>query len=91
MSTYLNHVCDYHLLFVNMNNYNYSFYDKDVYVENGTDTYFTAPSSIYPYNRLNINDTTFAYNGAFAGPTPFLADKIFIRRQNTTQYDNGRY
>jgi hypothetical protein len=72
-------------------NLNYNFYDKDVYVENGSDTYFTAPSSIYPYDKLNINDTTFTFNGSFAGPTPILADKIFIKRQNTTQYDNGRY
>ncbi len=72
-------------------NLNYNFYDKDVYVENGSDTYFIAPSSIYPYDKLNINDTTFVNNGAFAGPTPVLADKIFIKRQNTTQYDNGRY
>lgn len=72
-------------------NLNYSFYDKDVFIENGTDTFFTAPSSIYPYEKLNINDTQFVYNGAFAGPTPILSDKIFIKRQNTTQYDNGRY
>jgi len=72
-------------------NLNYSFYDKDVFIENGTDTFFIAPSSIYPYEKLNINDTQFVYNGAFAGPTPVLSDKIFIKRQNTTQYDNGRY
>ncbi len=72
-------------------NLNFSFYDKDVFIENGTDTFFVAPSTIYPYDRLNINDTQFVYNGAFAGPTPTLSDKIFIKRQNTTQYDNGRY
>lgn len=72
-------------------NLNYCFYDKDVFIENGTDTFFVAPSSIYPYERLNINDSQFVYNGAFAGPTPTLSDKIFIKRQNTTQYDNGRY
>ena len=72
-------------------NLNYSFYDKDVFITNGTDTYFTAPSSIYPYEKLNINDTQFTFNGAFAGPSPKLSDKIFIKRQNTTQFDNGRY
>tara|TARA_R110001592_G_scaffold675_2_gene3635 strand:+ start:2066 stop:5386 length:3321 start_codon:yes stop_codon:yes gene_type:complete len=72
-------------------NLNYSFYDKDIFIENGSDTFFVAPSSIYPYEKLNINDSQFIYNGAFAGPTPILADKIFIKRQNTTQYDNGRY
>jgi len=72
-------------------NLNYSFYDKDVFIVNGTDTHFTAPSSMYPYERLNLNDTQFAFNGAFAGPTPNLSDKIFVKRQNSTQYDNGRY
>ena len=72
-------------------NLNYSFYDKDVFIQNGTDTFFIAPSSIYPYEKLNINDTQFVYNGAFAGPTPILSDKIFIKRVNTDQYDNGRY
>ena len=72
-------------------NLNYSFYDKDVFIVNGTDTHFTAPSSMYPYDKLNLNDTQFAFNGAFAGPTPNLSDKIFVKRQNSTQYDNGRY
>jgi len=72
-------------------NLNYSFYDKDVFIVNGTDTHFIAPSSMYPYEKLNLNDTQFAFNGAFAGPTPNLADKIFVKRQNSTQYDNGRY
>lgn len=72
-------------------NLTYSFYDKDVFIVNGTDTHFTAPSSMYPYEKLNLNDTQFAFNGAFAGPTPNLADKIFVKRQNSTQYDNGRY
>ncbi|MDB4396183.1 hypothetical protein N9Z65_01060 [bacterium] len=72
-------------------NLNYSFYDKDIFIENGTDTFFIAPSTIYPYDKLNINDTQFVNNGAFAGPTPAMSDRILIKRHNTTQYDNGRY
>ena len=70
---------------------NYSFYDKDVFVTNGSDTHFTAPSSMYPYEKLNVNDSQFVFNGAFAGPTPKLSDKVLVKRKNTTQYDNGRY
>jgi len=70
---------------------NYTFYNKDVFITNGTDTFFQAPSSIYPYTKLNLNDSTFVNNGAFAGPSPNLSDKIFIKRSNSTQYDNGRY
>jgi hypothetical protein len=70
---------------------NYVFYDKDIMISNGTDTFFNAPSSIYPYKRLNVNDTTFALNGAFAGPSPILSDKFFVKRANSGQYNNGRY
>jgi len=76
---------------LNKINLNYSFYDKDVFVTNGSDTHFTAPSSMYPYDKLNVNDSQFVFNGAFAGPTPKLSDKISVKRKNTTQYDNGRY
>ena len=70
---------------------NYVFYDKDIAIRNGADTFFTAPSSIYPYERLNVNDSTFAANGAFAGPSPILADKLYVRRSHSDQYNNGRY
>ena len=70
---------------------NYVFFDKDVTVRSGTDTYFTAPSSIYPYEKLNINDTRFVLNGSFGGPSPRVADKIYLNRKYTSQYNNGRY
>lgn len=70
---------------------NYTFYDKDVFIQNGADTFFTTPSSIYPFEKLNINDSTFVNNGAFAGPTPALADKVYVKRVDTTQYNNGRF
>lgn len=70
---------------------NYVFYDKDIVIRSGTDTYFTAPSSIYPFDKLNINDTRFALNGSLAGPSPRVADKIYLNRKYTTQYNNGRY
>jgi hypothetical protein len=70
---------------------NFTFYDKDIIADPGTDTYFTAPSSIYPYEKLNINDTKFTLNGSLGAPSPLIADKIFLQRKNTTQYNNGRY
>jgi len=69
----------------------FTFFDKDIIAEPGVDTFFRAPSSIYPYDKLNINDTKFTLNGSFGAPTPQLADKIFLQRKNTTQYNNGRY
>jgi len=69
----------------------YVWYDQDVKVKNGFDTVFIAPSSIYPYTKLNINDTKFVENGSLAGLTPRLADNIYQLRKNTTSYNNGRY
>lgn len=69
----------------------YVWYDKDIRVKNGFDTIFTAPSSMYPYDKLNINDTKFVENGSLAGLTPKLSDNIYQLRNNTTNYNNGRY
>ena len=69
----------------------YTFYDKDIYIENGSTTIFRAPSSIYPFTKLNINDTTFTKNGAFSGPSPQIADKVYIKQDQPEQYNNGRY
>lgn len=69
----------------------YVWYDKDIEVYSGKDTYFTTPSSMYPYDKLNINDTKFTHNGSIASNSPFLADKIFCLRNNTSTFNNGRY
>jgi len=72
-------------------NLNYTFYDKDIFIENEADTHFRAPSAIYPYSKLNINDTVFTQNGSFAGPSPLLADKIYAKRNIPGVYENGRF
>ena len=69
----------------------YTFYDKDIFIKNGTTTVFNAPPSIYPFEKLNVNDTTFIKNGALSGPTPGLSDRIYIKRQESSQYTNGRF
>lgn len=69
----------------------YVWYDKDIQIKNGTDTYFTAPSSIYPYEKLNINDTKFTQNGSIASVSPILADKVRCLRTTTKTFQNGRY
>lgn len=69
----------------------YTFYDKDIFIKNGTTTAFNAPPSIYPFEKLNINDTTFIKNGALSGPTPGLSDRVYIKRQDSSQYTNGRF
>lgn len=69
----------------------YVWFDKDIKVKNGSDTIFTAPSSLYPYTKLNINDTKFVENGSLAGLTPRLSDNIYQLRKNNTVYNNERY
>ena len=45
-------------------------------------TYFTTPSSMSPYDRLNINDSKIEHLGAVAGDNPLIADKVFKRRED---------
>lgn len=69
----------------------YAFYDKDIEVAPGTDTYFTTSSSIHPYDRLNINDTKFVVNGAYGSFAPSVSDRFKKLRKNSTSFNNGRY
>lgn len=62
---------------------NYTFNDKG-YVFKSGETKFTAPSSMFPYETMNINDTNFVINGAFGYITPEFADKIYENRNTIT-------
>ncbi len=53
-------------------NSDYTFY-KDNY------TKFQIPSSTYPFDQLNINDSLLFRNGSIAGNTPYHSDKLFFR------------
>ena len=69
----------------------YVFYDKDLYVQPGTDTFFNTSSSLHPYSRLNINDTKFVVNGAHGSFAPSVSDRVKKLRTNSIGYNNGRY
>ncbi len=43
-------------------------------------TYFTTPSSIAPYTKLNIADSKLDTLGATPGDTPIMSDKVFKKR-----------
>ena len=70
---------------------NYVFFDKDITVKPDSSITFTTPGSMYPFDKLNVNDTAFASNGAFGAVSPTLADKVYKEQKNTTVYNNGRY
>jgi len=43
---------------------------------------FIAPSSLNPFDKININDTKFVESGSFAFPYPYFADKVFKTLEN---------
>ena len=57
----------------------YEFYNSDYKFAPDKYTIFRTPPSLYPFEQLNINDTTFAKNGAIAGQTPYTSDRIFFQ------------
>lgn len=55
---------------------------KDTHFPADKLTYFTTPSSISPYIRLNINDSKIHQLGSTAGNHPLISDKVFKRRMD---------
>jgi len=48
--------------------------------------YFHIPFDIYPYQKLNVNDTSLVRSGAITSDTPYYSDKIF-KRLKDGKYD----
>jgi hypothetical protein len=67
---------------------NYVFYNQPYIISKGITT-FHAPSSMYPFSKLNVNDTKFIMAGAFAYKTPEYSDKIY-KLDNVNPYSDGR-
>lgn len=65
---------------------NYEFYNTDYKMSADEYTIFVTPESIYPYKQININDLGWNYKGAIAGENPYLSDKIFKNKNNTSKY-----
>jgi len=67
---------------------NYVYNNYDITIKPGT-TYFTTPSSLSPFTKININDTKFIDSGSFAFAEPYLSDRVYqldttIKSQNAT-------
>ena len=45
-------------------------------------SYFHIPYNIYPYEKLNINDSSLAISGATSSDNPYYSDKIFKKLNN---------
>ena len=55
----------------------YESYTTDILLKGDTVTYFHVPQNLYPFTKLNINDSGLIQAGAIAGDHPVKADKIF--------------
>lgn len=70
---------------------NYIFHNYDLRFNPGVRTEFTTPSSLYPYDQINVNDTNFATDGAFGFDTPILSDRITTKNSLNTTDVYGSY
>lgn len=55
----------------------YNDYTVDINLEPDKITYFHTPQDMYPYDKININDSGLVDSGATGGDTPIVSDKIF--------------
>lgn len=69
---------------------NYVYNNYDILIEPGT-TYFTTPSSMVPFTKLNINDTKFTDCGAFSFTRPDLADRVYMLDDDSVKDENVTY
>lgn len=56
---------------------NYTFFDKEYKIGSKDFTTITMPDNLFPFKKININDTHLAKDGSFAGDNPYFSDKIF--------------
>ena len=57
----------------------YNSYEAEITLAPDKITYFHTPQDMYPYNKINVNDSGLREAGAIGGDTPAVADKIFKR------------
>lgn len=56
---------------------NYTFFDSEFKIGSKDFTAFTMPGNLFPFKKININDTGLADNGSFAANNPYFSDKVF--------------
>lgn len=80
----------------------YTFHDQVYEIEQGEDLIFTIDESregelnpLFPYSQINIKDTKFVKNGAFASSSPAFADKFKKKQdyhqQTSSSVNNAQY
>ena len=56
---------------------NYTFFDSEFKIGSKKLTEFTMPDNLFPFDKININDTSLADSGSFASTNPYFSDKVF--------------
>tara|TARA_R100000805_G_C3625345_1_gene134069 strand:+ start:2511 stop:4862 length:2352 start_codon:yes stop_codon:yes gene_type:complete len=69
---------------------NFVYNNFDINIKSGT-TYFTTPSSMEPFTKLNINDTKFTKCGSFSFKRPDLSDRVYRLDDNSIKEENVTY
>ena len=63
-------------------NFGYNSYEMEISLLPDLVTYFNTPQDMYPYEKININDSGLIENGAIGGDTPITSDKVFKKAAN---------
>jgi len=69
---------------------NFVYNNLDIAIKPGT-THFTTPSSMAPFNKLNINDTKFTKCGSFSFTRPDLSDRVYKLDDDSVLDENVTY
>lgn len=69
---------------------NYTIYTNDYVAKPDAYTLFKTSKDLYPYQQLNINDSTLASDGALGGSSPYTSDQLFMQK-NAAQGADGQY
>jgi len=68
--------------------FGYNFYTKEYLFTPDKYTAFTLPDSLFPFNRININDTSLADRGSYAALSPYFSDKVFKKVDRNKNVNN---
>lgn len=69
----------------------YEFYNADYIFKADKLSVFYTPNSLYPFEKLNINDSNWSQIGSIGGDTPYLADKIYWKKVSGNTDTSGQY
>jgi hypothetical protein len=67
----------------------YNFYTKEYNFLPDKYTKFTLPDTLFPFRRLNINDSNLSKAGSLASNSPYFSDKVFKLLDSNKNVNSG--